>query len=257
MTNQYESQQRMEWWQVEQLRATTFHAVGVDDQDPLHLWERVVGSTPDQINTRPKDRSIQAHGPLDGQQLTLVIRPGRIDWNLRELMGLPDGPMQDLPTMGAFPAVLDSFCKVANQWLNICPDVIRLAFGAYLLKAVADRATANRELSPFLPNVKLASDSQDFLYQINRPRTAESIPDLNINRLTKWSVMQSGTLSIGNFQASGPIVATGSSQLACRLELDINTQAESRTPIGRRQAQRLFQELVELGSEIAVQGDVP
>lgn len=257
MTHQYESLGSIESWQVEQLRVTTFHVNGVGDLDPLQMWKKVIGNAPEQVNTRPKDRIIQAHGPFDGKQLTLVTRPGRIDWNLRELMGLPDESMQDLPTIGTLPAVLDSFGKVADQWLNICPDVIRLAFGAHLLKAVADRASASRELSPFLPNVKLTPDSQDFLYQINRPRAAQSAPNLNINRLTKWSVMQSGTLSIGNLQMSGPIVATRRSQLACRLELDINTQAESTVAIGRIQSQRLLQELVELGSEIAARGDIP
>ena len=64
---------------------------------------------------------------------------------------------------------------------------------------------------------------------------SKATPKLKINRLMKWSVMQAGTLSIGNWQMSGPIVATGRSQLACRLELDINTVAESTDLIARQE----------------------
>ena len=256
MTQPLETVQDIEWWQVEQLRVTTFHATRDVGQMTQQWWEKVVGSKPDQVITRPKERTIQEFGILDGKQLMLISRPDRVDWHLQELIGMSNEPIQTLTAMGALPGIIDSFSRVAGEWLNINSDVTRLAFGAILVKPVADRSTANRELSRFLPNVKLANDSQDFLYQINRPRMSKAAPKLKINRLMKWSVMQAGTLSIGNWQMSGPIVATGRSQLACRLELDINTAAESSDFIVQQDIGRIFLELVELGREIAIRGDI-
>ena len=55
------------------------------------------------------------------------------------------------------------------------------------------RELGYRELGRFLPAVRLDEDSSDFSYQINRPRRSTVIPELSVNRLSKWSV--------GKFQA--------------------------------------------------------
>ena len=197
-------------------------------------------------------------GVFEGKQLVLSGRQARVDWNLQAIAGLPSEPMQGLPTLGPLPDSLESFRKVAEKWLNVSPDITRLAFGAVLVIKVADLPSAYQELSQFLPNVSLdKTDSPDFLYQINRPRTSELREGLRINRLSKWSVTQTGTIAINIGPSAGPTLESGSPQSACRLELDINTSAESLTPIPQDKTQVLFKELIELGSEIADKGDIP
>ena len=103
MTQPLETVQDIEWWQVEQLRVTTFHATRDVGQMTQQWWEKVVGSKPDQVITRPKERTIQEFGILDGKQLMLISRPDRVDWHLQELIGMSNEPIQTLTAMGALP----------------------------------------------------------------------------------------------------------------------------------------------------------
>ena len=153
---------------------------------------------------------------------------------------------------------MEPFTRVVGDWLRVSPTATRLAFGAALFIRVNDLASAYKELSRFLPNVNLGgTDSPDFLYQVNRPRTSTLPISVRINRLAKWSVMQGGTISIGIGSGGGPMSASASPELACRLELDINTAAESVRPIPLDQTRPLFDELMALGSAIANSGDIP
>ena len=68
--------------------------------------------------------------------------------------------------------------------------------------------------------------------------------------------MQGGTISIGAAPGLGPAIV-GTPQLACRLELDINTSAENTNLIPLEHIRQLFEELVNLGYEIADKGDIP
>ena len=258
MTSQQDTGQEAVRWQVEILRATTFHVRGSYTLESTNWWEAVIEDKPEQVVTRPREGIVQQSGAFEGRQLVFIGRPDRIDWNLLGVVGLPGEPMQGFPTLGPLSDALGSFRKVAEKWLIVSPELTRLAFGAVLSRRVADLASAYQELSRLLPKVELDStDSPDFLYQINRPRTSKSPIGIRINRLSKWSVIQGGTISIGIGPGVGPMLASGSPHLACRLELDINTAADSFNPIPRNARQVLFMELVELGSEIADQGDIP
>ena len=167
-------------------------------------------------------------------------------------------PMLGPPTLGPLPDALESFMRVTERWLSVGPTITRIAFGAVLFISVKDLASAYQELSRFLPTVELGgTDSPDFLYQINRPRASKSLPEIRVNRMTKWSVIQGESISIGFRAGGGSVLASASPELACRLELDINTVPESMTSTHQARIQPLFNELVELGSEIAEKGDIP
>lgn len=245
-------------WQVESLRATTFHALREYYIDSTNWWETVVENKPDQVVTRPKEGLVQQSGIFQGRQLVLISRPDRIDWNLQGIVSPSSEPVQEFPTLGPISESLDSFSKIVAKWLIISPDVTRLAFGAVLSKRAEDLASAYKELSVLLPSIELhAVDAPDFLFQINRPRLSTTSRAIKINRLNKWSVMQEGTISIGIGPGSRPTLASRSGRLACRLELDINTSAQSLDPIPQNETKELFTELVDLGIEIAEKGDIP
>ena len=258
MTDQNATAQDGAKWQVENLRATTFHAPGESIATSTSTWESIVGEQPEQVLTRPREGIIQQSGTFEGKPLLLIGRLDRVDWILRGVIGPPVEPLPGPPTLGPLPVAMESFTRIAREWLSVSPTATRLAFGAALFIRVNDLASAYSELSRFLPNANLwGTDSPDFLFQVNRPRISKLPTLVRINRLAKWSVMQSGTISIGIGSGGGPMPASASSELACRLELDINTAAESVGPIPPDQTRPLFEELVALGREIADSGDIP
>jgi len=163
-------------------------------------------------------------------------------------------------TIGPVREALDIFSPLMRRWFELesCPPVQRLAFGAILRQPVNDQQSGYRQISAYLPFVKLdAENSSDFSYQINRPRVSTSgFAELKINRLSKWSVVagQSIQFAVGLTSAR---YLPGRAYFACHLEVDINTAAEFQGELPRDQLPQIFQELVDLGIEIAREGDIP
>ena len=244
-------------WDVQSLRATTFHPRAIDLQLGTQWWETVVGESPEQVLIRPKEKLARLSGVLDENQVALMVRPERVDWGIQAAVEDSSEEGQDIETLGHLANAIDAYSKLFDNWLGISPDVLRLAFGAVLVRKIEDHASANRVFSRFLPDVTLDEmGSEDFLYQINRPRESHRMPGLRINRLTKWSVMQFGTISL-EFGPSSGHLTSGPQGLACQLELDINTPAKSTEVFLQEEVGLLFQELVELGKELAREGDIP
>ncbi|MDE2885827.1 MAG: hypothetical protein OXO53_12150, partial [Chloroflexota bacterium] len=139
-----------------------------------------------------------------------------------------------------------------------CGDLFRasLAFGAVLILRVPDIQSGQEQLSRYLQLQPSQLDgSSDFLYQINRQRTSRVDEVIGINRLTKWSIMRGGGIAL----EVGPDAIrrlASDSVVACRLELDMNTQADRSVPINSSQIGAILEELVEYGNEISEKGDV-
>lgn len=195
-----------------------------------------------------------------GKKLVLITNPARIDWLLNALPS-QDQKAESLPTLGSFPKILDMFFQLMLRWFDLetCPSVQRLAFGATLLQPTKDLQSGYQQISSYLSHVRLEPEGfSDFLYQINRPRDSISgIKGLRINRLSKWFVemWQLGGLSIGSASIVTPIVYSPT-HFACRLDLDINTTQDFQGELTREQLPKIFRELVELGKEIAREGDI-
>jgi len=131
------------------------------------------------------------------------------------------------------------------RWLAGCPPLQRLAFGAVLTRPVDDLLTGYRQISDYLPFVQLDPESSsDFSYQINRPRNSTVISGLRINRFSRWSVAR-------------VFASTFDTQIGCRVELDINTAQEFQGELPQEKLPVIIQELVDLGKEIAENGDIP
>ena len=70
-------------WQVEYLRTSTFHTSQPPEPAEFY-WEEVVGASPDQTASRPKEQVTQASGIYHEEELQLSIGPwqGRLEvWN--------------------------------------------------------------------------------------------------------------------------------------------------------------------------------
>jgi hypothetical protein len=119
-----------------------------------------------------------------------------------------------------------------------------------------DRIAAYRKLAQYLPDVKIDPEhSEDFFYQINRPRRSEVIETLKINRLSKWS---SGAVLLARFalnkqQTVQQPTAVGNHSL--RIELDLSTDPSFVGELPSGELPKLFAELEHLALELISKGD--
>lgn len=227
--------------------------------EPGSLWANVVGGSPDEEHARPNMGEFQQIGRFESWHLRLRVLPERVDWFLSVA---PQQPSEDVPD--AFLSAdlddgLESLSKLVGGWLDLCSGAHRLALGGVLLQPVQDRQSGYERLSKYLHSVKIdPENTSDFLYQINRSRDSATIPTVKLNRLTKWSVAVQfvGSINVGRGGAIGG-VSTRDVSAACRLELDINTAPTDQDQLPKTELIQIFQELITLSKEIAVDGDVP
>jgi hypothetical protein len=99
--------------------------------------------------------------------------------------------------------------------------------------------------------LKYSDDEGDFLYQYNRRRRSQRVPEVKINRLSKWT-----WVPLGEVRAEGGELVFPA-ESACLLELDINTAPEFQGALPHDRYVPLFEEMVGLAVEIAARGDVP
>lgn len=221
-----------------------------------------MGFPPDSTSTKPKEGAFQAVGKfldIDAQML-LNVTPDRIDWQVIPI-DMPNAQI-DLPNVAELGDGVNPLVGPVSKWLSkFFPDTNRVAFGAVLLRQVADKVEGYEQLSKLLPAVTIDPiESSDFSYQINRPRVVDiSGNKVQINRLSKWQVS-----SFRYFRV--PVVSGDNVDLlttpanktvsVCRLELDINTSQSSLGNITPEIMPELLRELIDLGMEISGKGDV-
>ena len=247
-------------WQTESLRATAFYDFGDTPRDVSRLWELLMHRQPDQVSTRPNDGIQVAQGTFGGseKQLQCAIRPDRVDWVLRAAPPAPNRPQEGLLAIGTLSGVLSSFRDLGTGWLEKSPAITRLAFGAVLLFEVSNLNEANERLSALLPSVTLDPEGvSDLLFRINRRRRLSSGGGSLANRVSTWSTVQGGSVGVAVSADGPPQFIHPRGLFACRLELDMNTVSTFATPLGGGEAAKVFCELVDLGEEIAEQGDTP
>lgn len=256
------SNQARDDWLVENIRFTSFLAEPVDTRARGIWWSELTGEDSQRI--QKSDDVYSEIGPYEGQQLTLGCQSDkRLDWVLNSEVGEPDDLRADLPTV-SFRKSLDVLLPLVEKWLtlNNCPAAKRLALGVVLLQPVDTKQQGYEKLGPYLEKVVTLdpAGSSDFRYTINRRRNSEIVPDLEINRLTTWFVWVWKRVKLSVRMRSDTEVTreqeTGEQQMACRLDMDINTVAEFQGEFTPQRQGELLQELSKLATEIAVKGDV-
>lgn len=243
-------------WRAESLRLTAFLR-RPEDKLNVGSWQEFLGDEPKSSESRPREGLVLEGGPWEQGWLSLEGSPIRVDWRLgvnpeyREIS-------TEIPSLGDFESVQDQFEILMMRWIKKSPPLSRLAFGAILNLPVENLAEGYRLLGNYLPKVEIDPEkSRDFLYQINRRRPSRSGNEgLEINRLTKWSVSQLRAGIIDLSPEHGHFMETAEPLIVCRLELDINTAPEFKSGLKKMKLSKLFDELVELGMEIARNGDI-
>lgn len=246
-------------WQSSQLRLTVFPTLD-PKMSSQGWWEGVVGAAPEFRSAQPRQNIVQESGAFLNGTLTLNVSPLRIDWILTP--SADQEPPEKLPSAGEFPKAVEAYGHVLSKWLASAPRMKRVAFGAVLLQEVGSHEEGYLLIDKYLPSVELDPKSSDFSYQINRPRKSNVASSVTINRLSKWSVarLQSVQLQFqGGKDATTLIsgVAPTQALFACRLELDMSTEAMRTEAFDSGSPQAIFGELIGLAMEIAAKGDVP
>lgn len=234
-------------WEIQQLRATAFTLTPPGPTEAEDWWLQATGQQAEETQSRPREGVRQQNGNFKEKRLILNSQPDRVDWLLEE----PSSPMSDIQEAA------DPFFMLVLDWLQKHHPMNRLALGAILTKPVSNRREGYEKIAPLIPSVKLdPQNSSDFFYQINRPRISATVPDIKINRLCKWSVLQVGVIQIEvNLENPTSRIVPEQSLHACRLELDINTSPENKESLER--PHEIFEEMITWGNEISEKGDVP
>jgi hypothetical protein len=214
----------------------------------------MTGTEPNESTADRKRNTSLVSGEFGGAVLTLGLAPERIDWLLTAAENIdPSLAMKDI---GPMTESVDLLSPLVERWLATdIPDVARLAFGAVLLHPEADVAACYRRLPDYVP-VAIEPDWRDFNFQVN-VRSSLQIAEYGIdylNRLSKWSVVGRNLSRFAMTEQGIAPLGTGTIQHAVRLELDINTPAESVAAISRPHLLNLFRESVAAGRAIASDG---
>jgi hypothetical protein len=241
---------------AETLRLTTFHSQNaITSTDGW--WSGLVGSDPESTFSQGRLGLRVDVGSHADATLALQFQRGeRIDWIMTILPASIDEPVAS--ETSTFPQRSRSFVDLMNRWLQgFVPGVTRIAFGAVLMTVVNDEVQGHELLSNYLNwNIDEGVVS-DFNYRANRRSPSDAFPEIAINRLTRWSVGQYALHALSITPQGASFRPTEEANRHwCRLELDINTQPQDVIIPGDR-LPAIWREMVERGSQIVRNGDVP
>lgn len=238
-------------WLSEIFRLTVFFQA-VEETEFTNWWKHIAGDDPENRNSQPKIKTLQDEGPYEGGQLVVSVQVNRADLlflpSFDKNINMPN-PEKLLP----FDAGRNIFENLVKRWLEVSPELSRIAFGTILDIPVPNKIAGYNELAKYLTTINIDSDeSSDFLYQINRPRKSNVVPNLKINRLSKWAVAIAELNVIKNLS----FAATSQETLLTRLEMDINTFPGNKENLPRDKYYEIFSELLSLAVELSQKGDV-
>lgn len=243
-------------WKVESLRCTAF-PVQDANFDLSNWWTEIIGEQPEQVTTKAIEGTYNAQGSRLGGILQLSVQPFRIQWTLGPNPPDDQGESWQIPNVGGIDRITE-FLEVIKSWLEVAPNLSRLAFGAVLLDIVDDRRAGYDQLDKLLPTVEVDSSAMsDFLYQVNRRRSSGAVEGVRINRLSKWSVAAVSPMTI-QIQGDQQMVQkfVGKPISAVRLEVDINNVPNPEHHFDNESSIKMFDELATMGLEISTSGDV-
>jgi hypothetical protein len=208
---------------------------------------------------KPKEAIVVADGLFKEARLTLVGRLNGFDLRLQ----VPTGALIDdktIPSLGGFKSLCGEFSSSASAVLTagVPAGVNRIAFGAVIHFTATNRLEAYRQLASYLRgSIAGPENLYDLLYRCNRRKDSSVLGmDAYVNRLSTWMVanVQMVRDTISGAQLSHEVTKTA---WIVQLELDINTPADRVDPLPSDKLVDVFGELMDMGREIALEGDIP
>jgi hypothetical protein len=245
----------MNEWKAISVSISLFPAIAptTSRSSALELYRKIWGNEPENFQSQANPViPTSAQGRRGGLIFNCVAQPARIDFNLSAVPspGLPikvaliDNPIE-------LRYELDRMITIFNEDIVSNP-VSRVALNLHFLKILPSFVEANKELIGVIPHkygVKV-TDEEDFIFQINRPYTGEAIPEIKMNRITKWSVERLQVLSVSIPVGGMPEVAEmmlpfpqSATFHAASVHFDNNNIVSSRNLNGAEQAGLLHEAL--------------
>ncbi len=248
-------------WEVESFRFTLFTA---DARAPERLenWWREVSGVPDR-RVAHDEQTHAEQGIVDEEMLRLKWQPGRIDWYLSPKLPESREEASKVISLGCAEPAMRRFRKHLDSWFDEKgpPESVRVALATVVMKAVQNRKQGYEILDALLPNVTLDIENiRDFRYIINRRRPSKSVANLEVNRLANWLVAELTPIRIEirpGKRTTARQTWQGVSQLACRVEFDINTSPEYTGKFSAEKQREVLDELASLTLELVAEGDIP
>lgn len=238
-------------WTVASMRFTAFPVTPERPADH-HWWRDVMNQEPEARTVKTTPVQIEESGPFnDLSRVVLSVTTARTD-----LVLIPNPTPSLLPdAVGTLPDIQPRFIEIALRWLALSNrfPIQRLAFGAVLFHQEQNRKAGYERVGQFLAHTLTPSDrdSRDLFFQINWPVVSTSVPELVINRLTKWAVLAARGIAI---TPSG-VTSSPPEAWATTLEIDFSTAAETAGPLPNAQVEALLAELVSAAMLVAAEGD--
>lgn len=237
---------------VESLRVSVFTGQFGDlRQVPIdEWWKRATGADPAQVTRNVAMAQLAAEGQFADGRLSVVVTPGRIDWQVSSV----PARAPEWPRLGPWPDYIPRLVNPVKDWLGSFGVTNRIAFGAVVVGIVDDRDTGYRAVEAALSDLGLKLPSlevTDFLLQFNKPIDSREGPTgLLLNRLSRWSVAVLKPViyqvMIGGAGAPPipPEPTSHPDSHAVRVELDFSTQADWSRQLTAEQGRSLLDELV-------------
>lgn len=243
-------------WLAEYLRFSAFAPSGT--QWPVRtLFSELIGGLPKQIIERPPMGIKQEMGDLGGGALLMIGQSARrVDIVIS--VDASVAAAQPLAQLGPLGEWSEKLRPIVEAWIRGGRSVGRLAYGTACVAPMSGASEAIDRLATlvravdFTPAHANPNKMRDVLWQVNRRRQSKSGSAIEINRLQKWSIIET---TLAEFE--GASFATLPAVIAVRCELDINTSPEQGISFAPDQQSALWMELEAITFEIADKGDIP
>lgn len=221
----------------------------------IPAWADLTGEEPEQ--TTRNGSLVRSEGRFASGRLGLAtVAPGRADLVYGavapEITALEDFAV---PNVGAPRAAIEELNPAIGRFLRNRRDIVRLAVGAHLSWPTSSRDESYSRVVQVIRTVAFnLTAASDFIYQVNRPRRAQTLDGLELNRLAKWSSIKNVIMLT---DPNTTALSRSTERHSVLLEIDMSTDANRSNALPEDRLLGLVQELFILGEEIAANGDVP
>jgi len=243
-------------WIVESLRVSVFFVPpGLANFDPL--LATIVGVEPEEVTERPKISKSEV-GRASSGHIFLTQQPDRIDLVLGARAD--QAPSEDVGffNVGPYEKAKETLYEPAKRLVEFQgASISRVAFGVILLANVSDRVEGYKMLASLLPSVKVDPiNTEEMVWQINRPRGSAVLNTMKINRISKWRVLSAQRM-LFQLSPQASVAATTSPIIsAVKADLETNTPV-SEAALPKDRLKDILEELWFAAEELSVKGDVP
>jgi len=244
-------------WYVQQLRFSFFTPPNESfDSDQL---AQSLGSdfSPEVRTSNTREGTEIISGPFADDLSLKLVR-----YKLANKTDLIFGPRQVQPEpghpigIGYLEETLEPFKLAILEFLRSShlPNIIRIAYGVTLVQSGTDEEATKTILGQYVRAIDLSDAAAgDLIYRMNRPRESGVMPNLMLNRISDWRLLQQIYVQFTGTQQT--ISPPDNILNLCQVQLDINTDQHWRDPLDSSKLLELFNELIDLSNELAEHGD--